>query len=152
MNSAWGNDYRAIKGLLQCPEPELNANTVDNRGRTPLYIASMMGHLQSVSAFLESSAVDVNIGVRNDGGTPFSIASENAHFTVMKALVLGQSNVNTGWCRDNWVQYLKSCDYIDNLYHESLNLSLMVSTKGMKYQTIHHVITRNIICIRTSKC
>ena len=105
LNAAWVGDFRAIRGLLHCPDSESNANIADEKGRTPLYIASMMGHQQAVNVLLSSEHTDVNINERVVGGTAFSIASEKSHFKVMRVLTEnGQSDGNKGWCRDNWAK------------------------------------------------
>ena len=118
LGSAWVGDYRAIRGLLDCPGSERNVNTVDSNGRTPLYIASMKGHHEVVDVVLQNQDVDVNIGRRVNGGTACSIASEKSHFEVMKALIvklenlekvgkIGKSSMSKGWCIDNWTNPCK---------------------------------------------
>ena len=103
LGAAWTGDFRAIRGLLECPEPETNINVVDKKGRTPLYIASMMGHIQAVKVLLQNPNEDVNIGQIIDGGTAFSIASEKAYFDVMRVLIEdGESDENKGWCSGKW--------------------------------------------------
>ena len=42
------NDFRAIRGLLQCPNADIN--TENQRRKTPIYLASWLGHLESVKA------------------------------------------------------------------------------------------------------
>ena len=54
--------------------------TVDRRGRTPLYIASLKGHVEVVRVLLDLLNIDVDEGRDRDGATPFSIASEKGHF------------------------------------------------------------------------
>ena len=131
--AAWKGDFRGIRGQLECPGSESNVNTVDNRGRTPLYIASMMGHLKAVEVLIYNSNVNSNIGVRVDGGTPFSIASERARFEVMRFLIQhGQSEKARGWCNDNWVENLKPCNDISNS-PEKDESSRPNSTSGKKY-------------------
>ena len=116
MEAAWLGDFRAIRGLLQCPGSESNINTMNEKWMTPLYIASMMGHLQAVQVLLNNSDVDANLGVKIGGGTPFSIASEMGHFDITRALILnGQADENRGWCRDNWVHHLIACNAVEVL-------------------------------------
>ena len=102
-HAAWVGDFRAIRGLLECPGMESNINTIDKKGRTPLYIASMVGQLQNVKVLLNNRNVNLNIGAKLDGSTAFSIASEKAHFEIMYQLIShGKSDYDKGWCSDNW--------------------------------------------------
>ena len=110
VGAALVGDFRAIRGLLDCPGTEGNVNALDIRGRPPLYIAATMGHIEAVKVLLKNSYVDVNFGTRVDGGTPFSIASERSSFDVMKVLILGgNTDEGKGWCIDNWT---KPCVHI----------------------------------------
>ena len=116
LHKAWVGDFRAIRGLLQCPGSELNVNFFDVKGRTPLYIAAMLGHLLAVDVLLDHDDVNVNISARlnrgPDRGTAFSIASQNFHFEVMKTLIQYQyTDECKGWCSDSWVEnHLKLCE------------------------------------------
>ena len=105
LGAAWAGDFRAIKGLLQCPESKSNVNTADKKGRTLLYIASMMGHLEAVQVLIQNIDVNANKGSKIDGGTAFSIASEKSHFDVMRALIkYGKSHKSNGWCSSQWTR------------------------------------------------
>ena len=99
LGATWIGDHRAIRGLLDCPES--NVEMLDNRGRSLLYIAGMMGHFEAVRVFLTNTNVYVDRRVTN--GTVFSIASEKSHFDVMETLIRnGKSNMNIEWCNDRW--------------------------------------------------
>ena len=111
LRAARKNDYRAIRGLAQCPKANLNIG--DKKGRTPLYIASMKDHTQSVDVLLKQGSIDVNQGRSLDGKSPFSIASEKGHFRVM-SLLLGNkcTDVNKGWSTNIWKFQTKLSDSI----------------------------------------
>lgn len=110
IKAAWDDDFRAIKGLLKCPGSIAKLNSGDNKGRTPFYIAAMMGHVNTVETFLDDMNVDVNSGVKINGGTAFSIASEKLHFKVVKDMIIdGRLDESKGWCSDNWVHHLQPC-------------------------------------------
>ena len=106
LRAARENDYRAIRGLAQCPEANINIG--DKKGRTPLYLASMMGHTPAVAELLNQGSIDVNKGRSLDGESPFSIASEKGHFHVM-SLLLGNkyADVNRGWNKHIWIWQTK---------------------------------------------
>lgn len=110
LDAAWLGDFRAIKGQLKCPD--VDVDVIDTSGRTPLYIASWKGHVEAVVVLL---ATDFNdIGKKINGGTPFSIASEKHHSIIMKQLIKnGISNVNKGWCMDNWTPSISICEPIN---------------------------------------
>ena len=110
LKSAMSNDYRAIRGLSKCPEANINIR--DEKGRTPLYVASMKGHAQSVRELLNHIQIDVNQGRGLDDLSPFSIASNKGNFEVMNVLLTkGQMvltttsqrlDVNMGWFEKRW--------------------------------------------------
>ena len=115
LRAAWIGDFKAIRGLLECPDSALEVNAVDNKGRTPLYIASMMGHLEAVEVLVSNKNVTAEIGRFLDGYTAFSVSSENAHFNVMRSLIQnGQSDMAKGWCTDEWVHPCKVEYYSPN--------------------------------------
>ena len=103
LNASRKGNFRDIRGLLKCPLA--NVNMIDNRGRTPLYIASMLGQLRAVEVLLDDKMVQLDIKKTSDGGTAFSIASEKAHFDIMKLLIIEQSDNNEGWHIDEWAKY-----------------------------------------------
>ena len=110
LNAAWIGDFRAIRGLLKCPGSEINVNAVDRKGRTPLYIASMMGHLEAMKTLLRHPNINANIGATLEGCTAFSIASEKANFEIMEQFIInGRLDKNQGWCSGNWVQHETLC-------------------------------------------
>ena len=103
-------DFKAVRGLLHCPHTKENVNGVDLRGRTPIYLASMSGHLQVVVVLLNYNETDVNVGVPINGGTPFSVASERSHFDLMGILIRHENiDVGQGWCTDSWATYKYIC-------------------------------------------
>ncbi|CZR67067.1 uncharacterized protein PAC_16966 [Phialocephala subalpina] len=65
----------------------------DRYGRTPLYRASMNGHIEVVKLLLEKGA-NVNAAIE-DGSTPLHRASMNGHLESVKLLLEKGANVNT---------------------------------------------------------
>ena len=112
LSAAYEGDFRGIEGILRCPNS--NINVVDREGRTPLFLASVQGHLQAVKVLLANSDIDINIGLPKSGATAFSIASERNHFKVMKEIIKkGESGfLHDGWCSDNWTPQLILCNTI----------------------------------------
>ena len=111
LRAARENDYRAIRGLAQCPEANINIG--DKKGRTPLYLASMIGHTQAVAELLQQGNIEVNKGRSLDGESPFSIASEKGHFHVMSLLLINKyADVNQGWKAHSWTLQTKSSGLI----------------------------------------
>ena len=119
---------REIRGLLQCPGAY--SNVMDANGKTLLYLASWKNHNPAVQVLLRDHNIDANIGVRLDGGTPFSIASEKGHVNVMHKLIKfgnndGDIDMTIGWCWDNWTPGTVICE--DSAKHESPIATTLVS-------------------------
>ena len=108
--SANEGDFRAIRGLLQCPNSDVNA--INDKTRTPLHLVSMMGNVEPLKALLASRFIDVNKVTSLDGGSAFSVASQRGNFEIMRVLLQNASmtgvkmshktDVNKGWDRDAW--------------------------------------------------
>ena len=109
--------YREIRGLLQCPDAD--SNVADQRGQTPLYVASREGHERVVEVLLGDELIDTDIGRSLDGATPFSISSQKGHFKVMQRLVSHdqKGDLSKGWCNDNWTPYFFRCH--ESKHHEA---------------------------------
>ena len=106
-------DHKAIRGLAQCPTAKINIK--DFKGRTPLYLASMMNNLKAVGELLAVTSIDPNKGRNLDEKTPFSISSENGHFKVMEQLLNhSKVNVNKGWVFDNWPSHVEKATELSN--------------------------------------
>ena len=94
-------NQRAVRGLAQCPNGDINLD--DNKGRTPLYHATLRGHIGVVHELLTIATIKVNKGRHLDGVTPFSIASKKGHFEILRMYVIhGEIDVNQGWLKDSW--------------------------------------------------
>ena len=104
LKAAISGDHRAIKGLGQCPNADIN--TVDVKGRTPLYLTSLFGHAKATEELLKQDNIDFNKGRRIDGLTPFSIASQKGHVQIMRILIQhfykNDLDIDNGWLRDVW--------------------------------------------------
>ena len=72
-------------------------DTANNRGATPLFIASKVGHLEVVRELLaRGAAVDT---ASDDGATPLYIASQEGHFEVTRELLARGAAVDTAGAR-----------------------------------------------------
>ena len=90
---------------MLCPDADIN--TVDVKGRTPLFLASWLGYTKVVEALLNNKKIDVNKGNFVDGNTPFSIASIKGHFAVMEKLINhNKIQEGKGWSIDNWAHHI----------------------------------------------
>ena len=105
LSAAENGDFRALRGLLQCPDA--NINTHDDRGRTPIYLSSWKRNIAALEVLLGHQNLDVNMGRIKEGSTAFSIASQKGHFIIMKKLIgHEETNANVGWITDNWTNYI----------------------------------------------
>ena len=112
LRAAWDGDFRALRGLLQCIDSDINA--VARKGRSPLYLASWRGHIQAVKVLLSDPRIDVNM-VTGDGGSAFSIASEKGHFHIMRMLIdQRQTDVSRGWSNQEWTWLPSTCQSSDD--------------------------------------
>ena len=124
-------DHKAIRGIAKCPDA--NINIADFKGRTPLYLASLMNNLKAVEELLAVPQIDPNTGRSSDGKTPFSISSERGYFDVME-LLLNHSriNVNEGWVFDSWPS-LKEEEIAH--WNSTLHYTSRISFKGYIFFT-----------------
>ena len=104
LKAAWIDNFRGIRGLLFCPDA--NINVVDKKGRTPLYVASWLNNKNVVKVLLDYKEINVDKGKMIDGLNPFAIASEKGHFKIMERLI-HYTNINegAGWDSDSWTQH-----------------------------------------------
>ena len=105
----YGN-ARELVGLLKCLDADIN--TVDEKGRTPLYLTSLNGKIEILDVILDHPDTMVNKGINVDGGTAFSIASERGHDEIMEMFISSKhhnTDVNDGWCSTNWTPGLSNC-------------------------------------------
>lgn len=70
---------------LLAERDDVDANSKDNRGRTPLRMAARRGHEAVVKLLVERNDVDAD-SKDNDGQTPLSTAVWGGHGTVVKLL------------------------------------------------------------------
>ena len=124
-------DHRAIRGLGQCPNADIN--TIDAKGRTPLYLASLLGHTKATQEILNHENISFNKGREIDGLSPFSIASQKGHEEIMTLLTnysyLKNDDVNIGWQGDYWTNLYGG--YELGKYSTPISTSLDLS-KGSK--------------------
>ena len=142
-NSAKVGDYKGIRGLAKCPNADFNEQ--DMKGRTALYLAAWMGHLDAVNALLDLQNIDVNKGILLTGETAYSIASKKSHFDVMKTLSQhGNVDVNEGWINDSWTT---TYGLKQKFFFYNLNLSSNSRVNGSKVTR-----TSKLIVISPIKC
>ena len=105
LKAAAEGDFRSILGLLLCPESDINVD--GRRGRTPLFLASLNGHIKALEALIENPNIDINKGEVVNGRTAFSIASEKGHFDNIRKLIYSdETDVNLGWIKDSWTNHI----------------------------------------------
>ena len=101
--SFFSSDFSRQKTDCVNLAPNSNVNAVNVKTRTPLYLASLKGHVKSLRVLLASEFIDVNKGMTKDGSSAFSIASEKGQFEVMNVLLANdKTDVNKGWARYAW--------------------------------------------------
>ena len=103
-NDTKGN--RSREYIKQVESQNADINTVDAKGRTPLYLASWLGHAKATEEILKHKSISLHKGKGLDGLTPFSIASQKGHKKVVSLLAnhsyQNDNNFNSSWLSDNW--------------------------------------------------
>ena len=124
-------DYKGVRGLAKCPNADINKQDV--KGRTGLYLASWMGHFDTVREFLVLPNIDANMGTKLTGDTAYSIASKKSNFDVM--MILSQHrevDFNKGWLYDAWTTVTEKQEFQSNegavAESRPLNGSMVVDT------------------------
>ena len=69
---------------------EADVYKANNVGATPLYWASLNGHVDVVNVLLLAAEADVDKAT-DMGATPLILASENGHLEVVKALLAAKA-------------------------------------------------------------
>ena len=104
--AAYEGDEAMVTFLLGLPN--INADSKDGRGRTPLWMASWKGHVRVVELLLKRNTVEVDVGA-TDLCTPLVIAATEGHAEVVKLLLeTGKVDVNTKH-RRGWTPLERAC-------------------------------------------
>ena len=95
LKAAVGKDLKAIGLFLHC---NINIDTCDERGWSPLFFACFNGNLELAKIFLGFGA---NVNLKDNGGfTPLHWAAFNGHANVIRHLVTHNVDINTRSLRD----------------------------------------------------
>jgi hypothetical protein len=95
LKAAAAKDLKAIGLFLQC---NINIDTCDERGWSPLIFASFNGNLELAKLFLEFGA---NVNLKDGGGfSPLHWAAYNGHAELIKHFVTHNADINARSLRD----------------------------------------------------
>ncbi len=95
LKAATGKDLKTIGLFLHC---NINIDTCDERGWSPLFFASFNGNLELAKLFLEFGA---NVNLRDNGGfSPLHWAAYNGHADLIKHFVTHNADINARSLRD----------------------------------------------------
>ena len=95
LKAAVGKDLKAIGLFLHC---NINIDTCNERGWSPLFFACFNGNLELAKIFLGFGA---NVNLKDNGGfTPLHWAAFNGHDKVIRHLVTHNADINTRSLRD----------------------------------------------------
>ena len=105
LKAAQTGDFRGIRGLLLCPNSDINV--VDEKGRSLLYLAAWLKHKKVVDVLLNDKNIDVNKGIILDGSNPFAIASKKGHYEILEKLISHNDIIEgKGWNSDSWTTHI----------------------------------------------
>jgi hypothetical protein len=96
LKAAGAKDLKAIGLFLHC---NINIDTCDERGWSPLFLSAYNGNIELSKLFLEFGA---NVNLKDHGGfTPLHWAAYNGHANIIKHFVTHDADVNShslrGW-------------------------------------------------------
>lgn len=96
LKAAGAKDLKAIGLFLHC---NINIDTCDERGWSPLFLAAFNGNLELAKLFLEFGA---NVNLKDNGGfSPLHWAAFNGHAHIIKHFVTHNAEINAhslrGW-------------------------------------------------------
>lgn len=86
------SEIEVVKTLAGNRDVDVDVNGTDRDGRTPLYVACLLGHLDVVKALLDGGA-DVN-KAHKDGFTPLYVASQSGYRDIVAVLIAKGAEVN----------------------------------------------------------
>jgi ankyrin repeat protein len=86
-----GNDLEAVKELIE-ENPGI-VNIENSEGQTPLFVASLLGHIDIVELLVTNGA-HIDHQDTTDGFTPLSLAAIRGHLHVVEYLIIQGANVN----------------------------------------------------------
>ncbi len=90
LKAAAAKDLKAIGLFLHC---DINIDTCDERGWSPLFLAAFNGQMELAKIFIEFGA---NVNLKDVGGfTPLHWAAFNGHAHIIKYLVMHNADINT---------------------------------------------------------
>lgn len=116
-----GNETDYIAGMLMAAaynmpdvikllaKKKVDINCKDNKGRTPLMIACLEGHLDAVKALVENGASLAERDMSLNGQTVLMTAAYNQHAGVVKYLISKGADVNDVK-NDGWTVLLIACE------------------------------------------
>jgi hypothetical protein len=96
LKATGAKDIKAVSLFLHC---DINIDTCDERGWSPLFLAAFNGNEELAKLFIESGA---NVNLKDNGGfTPLHWASFNGHANIIKYFVTRDADINAnslrGW-------------------------------------------------------
>jgi ankyrin repeat protein len=114
----------AKAGYLECVKALLqrgaNPNATDSNNFTPLYFAVHNGHLDVVTALLESSEIDVDLQTTK-GNTALHLAAEKDNLEIVTALIMNKAKIDVKNDEDKLASDLASEPTILNVLNHPKN-------------------------------
>lgn len=140
----------AEMGHISCLErliSESNINADDDKGRTPLHVASISGQSGVVQYLITKPNVDINVEDAR-GHSPLYLAIENANETIVHDLII-EGAVVTDSCRELAAQprVLISPATIENFIEEKNNRAKMKNSEDPKTQ----ILIKQLVILFNSK-
>ncbi|KAI9297583.1 asparaginase-domain-containing protein [Neoconidiobolus thromboides FSU 785] len=152
-NAAGVNDVECLKYLLKSRPNSFNVNCVDYEGRTPIHIASSLGHYD-IAKFLLLNGAALHLLDRS-GHTPLYYAAYHGHSNIIQLLLNDGAHLNSAELRKSKAYFIDAASkglstkagyFLEagldvNCYNSDLRTALHMAICNQKLSTVETLLS-----------